>query len=118
MSNTGVASAMGTSQPEPPTKVEKKPIKFSNLLLGSGLNMFEVSTLGQVSCDPLSEQHCPHYETADLRVSANTNHEATGSHQDNNGRKPWRWHGRRNIPNMVERWCLWLYVLSRTPSSF
>ena len=28
-------------------KVEKKPIKFSNLLLGAGLNMFEVTTLGQ-----------------------------------------------------------------------
>lgn len=29
-------------------KPEKKPpVKFSNLLLGSGLNMFEVSTLGQ-----------------------------------------------------------------------
>jgi hypothetical protein len=26
---------------------EKKPIKFSNLLLGAGLNMFEVTTLGQ-----------------------------------------------------------------------
>ena len=26
---------------------EKKPIKFSNLLLGSALNLFEVSTLGQ-----------------------------------------------------------------------
>lgn len=34
---------------EAPPKLEKKPIKFSNLLLGSGLNMFEVSTLGQVS---------------------------------------------------------------------
>ena len=28
-------------------KLEKKPIKFSNLLLGAGLNMFEVTTLGQ-----------------------------------------------------------------------
>jgi hypothetical protein len=28
-------------------KLEKKPVKFSNLLLGAGLNMFEVSTLGQ-----------------------------------------------------------------------
>ncbi|KAI9053892.1 hypothetical protein LZ554_002837 [Drepanopeziza brunnea f. sp. 'monogermtubi'] len=27
--------------------IEKKPIKFSNLLLGAGLNMFEVTTLGQ-----------------------------------------------------------------------
>ena len=30
-----------------PTKLEKKPVKFSNLLLGAGLNMFEVTTLGQ-----------------------------------------------------------------------
>jgi hypothetical protein len=29
-------------------KLEKKPIKFSNLLLGAGLNLFEVTTLGQV----------------------------------------------------------------------
>jgi hypothetical protein len=28
-------------------KIEKKPVKFSNLLLGAGLNMFEVTTLGQ-----------------------------------------------------------------------
>jgi len=32
---------------EPPPRLEKKPIKFSNLLLGAGLNMFEVTTLGQ-----------------------------------------------------------------------
>ena len=31
----------------PPNKLEKKPVKFSNLLLGAGLNMFEVTTLGQ-----------------------------------------------------------------------
>ncbi|KAJ4423424.1 Mitochondrial DNA replication protein yhm2 [Gnomoniopsis sp. IMI 355080] len=30
-----------------PGKLEKKPIKFSNLLLGAGLNLFEVTTLGQ-----------------------------------------------------------------------
>jgi hypothetical protein len=30
-----------------PTKLEKKPVSFSNLLLGAGLNMFEVTTLGQ-----------------------------------------------------------------------
>lgn len=29
------------------TQIEKKPVKFSNLLLGAGLNMFEVTTLGQ-----------------------------------------------------------------------
>ena len=33
--------------PAPPKKLEKKPVKFSNLLLGAGLNMFEVTTLGQ-----------------------------------------------------------------------
>ena len=33
--------------PEGRKKLEKKPIKFSNLLLGAGLNMFEVTTLGQ-----------------------------------------------------------------------
>ncbi|KAF2129049.1 mitochondrial carrier [Dothidotthia symphoricarpi CBS 119687] len=30
-----------------PMQLEKKPVKFSNLLLGAGLNMFEVTTLGQ-----------------------------------------------------------------------
>lgn len=33
--------------PIAPSKLEKKPVKFSNLLLGAGLNMFEVTTLGQ-----------------------------------------------------------------------
>ncbi|CAG8064820.1 unnamed protein product [Penicillium nalgiovense] len=28
-------------------KLEKKPVKFSNLLLGAGLNLFEVTSLGQ-----------------------------------------------------------------------
>lgn len=37
---------MGTSTPTGQT-IEKKPVKFSNLLLGAGLNMFEVTTLGQ-----------------------------------------------------------------------
>jgi len=37
---------MGNSVPSP-QKIEKKPVKFSNLLLGAGLNMFEVTTLGQ-----------------------------------------------------------------------
>ncbi|KAF2771748.1 mitochondrial carrier [Teratosphaeria nubilosa] len=32
---------------EPKPRLEKKPVKFSNLLLGAGLNMFEVTTLGQ-----------------------------------------------------------------------
>lgn len=34
-------------QPQPQKKLEKKPIKFSNLVLGAGLNLFEVTTLGQ-----------------------------------------------------------------------
>ena len=34
---------MDTARPT----LEKKPVKFSNLLLGAGLNMFEVTTLGQ-----------------------------------------------------------------------
>lgn len=38
-----------TLQPAPVARphLEKKPVKFSNLLLGAGLNMFEVTTLGQ-----------------------------------------------------------------------
>lgn len=50
-----MSSAVATTPlPAPPapsaaasSKLEKKPIKFSNLLLGAGLNMFEVTTLGQ-----------------------------------------------------------------------
>ncbi|KAG5926654.1 Mitochondrial DNA replication protein yhm2 [Claviceps africana] len=41
-----VAMSIQSSSLEEP-KLEKKPIKFSNLLLGAGLNMFEVTTLGQ-----------------------------------------------------------------------
>ncbi|KIW68276.1 mitochondrial DNA replication protein YHM2 [Phialophora macrospora] len=41
-------SAQAVLAPAPePQKIEKKPVKFSNLLLGAGLNMFEVTTLGQ-----------------------------------------------------------------------
>lgn len=39
-------AVMGSSTPNAQT-IEKKPVKFSNLLLGAGLNMFEVTTLGQ-----------------------------------------------------------------------
>ena len=39
-------AAMGTPAVNTQT-LEKKPVKFSNLLLGAGLNMFEVTTLGQ-----------------------------------------------------------------------
>ncbi|KAL2002189.1 hypothetical protein VTN02DRAFT_452 [Thermoascus thermophilus] len=38
------ATAQASSAPH---KIEKKPIKFSNLLLGAGLNLFEVTSLGQ-----------------------------------------------------------------------
>lgn len=41
------AVAATPAAPAGPKKLEKKPIKFSNLLLGAGLNMFEVTTLGQ-----------------------------------------------------------------------
>ena len=40
-------SAVTANSPIVEKKLEKKPIKFSNLLLGAGLNMFEVTTLGQ-----------------------------------------------------------------------
>ena len=40
-------SAASAMPPLTEKKPEKKPIKFSNLLLGAGLNMFEVTTLGQ-----------------------------------------------------------------------
>ncbi|KAJ5833194.1 hypothetical protein N7474_001505 [Penicillium riverlandense] len=40
---------MSTTTPEKASApaLERKPVKFSNLLLGAGLNMFEVTTLGQ-----------------------------------------------------------------------
>jgi len=42
------AVVAGVPAPVPEKKkLEKKPIRFSNLLLGAGLNMFEVTTLGQ-----------------------------------------------------------------------
>ncbi|KAI9735255.1 MAG: Mitochondrial DNA replication protein yhm2 [Cirrosporium novae-zelandiae] len=40
------AAAIQPAVPAAPT-LEKKPVKFSNLLLGAGLNLFEVTTLGQ-----------------------------------------------------------------------
>lgn len=42
-----MAAIGATSIPPTPKPLEKKPVKFSNLLLGAGLNMFEVTTLGQ-----------------------------------------------------------------------
>ena len=39
-------AAKATASPSGKT-IEKKPVKFSNLLLGGGLNMFEVTSLGQ-----------------------------------------------------------------------
>ncbi|KAG8625789.1 hypothetical protein KVT40_006190 [Elsinoe batatas] len=41
------ASGITAPIPDAPTTLQKKPIKLSNLLLGAGLNMFEVTTLGQ-----------------------------------------------------------------------
>lgn len=45
-----LSQKMSTATPDKAAapKLEKKPVKFSNLLLGAGLNMFEVTTLGQV----------------------------------------------------------------------
>lgn len=40
-------SATLAPAPAPAPKLEKKPVKFSNLLLGASLNMFEATTLGQ-----------------------------------------------------------------------
>ncbi|OTB04351.1 hypothetical protein M426DRAFT_58748 [Hypoxylon sp. CI-4A] len=45
--STATAAASGATPPLTDKTLEKKPIKFSNLLLGSGLNLFEVTTLGQ-----------------------------------------------------------------------
>ncbi|KAI8630903.1 mitochondrial dicarboxylate carrier protein [Xylariaceae sp. FL1651] len=41
------ATTAGMTPPLTDKSLEKKPIKFSNLLLGAGLNLFEVTTLGQ-----------------------------------------------------------------------
>ncbi|KAI1656174.1 mitochondrial carrier [Daldinia decipiens] len=45
--STATVAASGAAPPLTENKLEKKPIKFSNLLLGAGLNLFEVTTLGQ-----------------------------------------------------------------------
>ncbi|KAL2160231.1 hypothetical protein VTH06DRAFT_1404 [Thermothelomyces fergusii] len=42
-----MSAAVAPAPASTPKKLEKKPIKFSNLLLGAGLNLFEVTTLGQ-----------------------------------------------------------------------
>ena len=42
-----MSAVVAPPAPASEPKLEKKPIKFSNLLLGAGLNMFEVTTLGQ-----------------------------------------------------------------------
>ncbi|KAI5863415.1 mitochondrial carrier [Durotheca rogersii] len=44
--STATTAASGVA-PVTEKHLEKKPIKFSNLLLGAGLNLFEVTTLGQ-----------------------------------------------------------------------
>ncbi|KAI1909452.1 Mitochondrial DNA replication protein yhm2 [Ophidiomyces ophidiicola] len=42
-----MSAAQVSSATSAPQAIEKKPVKFSNLLLGAGLNLFEVTTLGQ-----------------------------------------------------------------------
>ncbi|KAJ4417271.1 Mitochondrial DNA replication protein yhm2 [Neurospora sp. IMI 360204] len=42
-----MSAAVASVTAPAPKKLEKKPVKFSNLLLGAGLNLFEVTTLGQ-----------------------------------------------------------------------
>ncbi|EEP79243.1 mitochondrial DNA replication protein YHM2 [Uncinocarpus reesii 1704] len=42
-----MSAAQVSSANSAPRTIEKKPVKFSNLLLGAGLNLFEVTTLGQ-----------------------------------------------------------------------
>ncbi|KAH8129992.1 mitochondrial carrier domain-containing protein [Trichoderma asperelloides] len=42
-----MVAAAAIEAPISGSSLEKKPIKFSNLLLGAGLNLFEVTTLGQ-----------------------------------------------------------------------
>lgn len=42
-----MSAAVASPASQPPPQLEKKPIKFSNLLLGAGLNLFEATTLGQ-----------------------------------------------------------------------
>jgi len=42
-----MSQVTGTPVVGAPAPLEKKPVKFSNLLLGAGLNLFEVTTLGQ-----------------------------------------------------------------------
>lgn len=41
------ATTTAVSGPAAGNQLEKKPVKFSNLLLGASLNLFEVTTLGQ-----------------------------------------------------------------------
>lgn len=38
---------MSSAAPVSPPQLEKRPVSYGNLLLGAGLNIFEVSTLGQ-----------------------------------------------------------------------
>jgi hypothetical protein len=54
---------MSTATPDKAAapKLEKKPVKFSNLLLGAGLNMFEVTTLGQVNTPATSSSSSLHW---------------------------------------------------------
>lgn len=47
LNSSNSSSSSSVQMPEASTTIEKKPINFSNILLGAGLNMFEVTTLGQ-----------------------------------------------------------------------
>lgn len=67
-------------------KLEKKPVKFSNLLLGAGLNMFEVTSLGQVRLSPFIHWSPPTRHNADNPFFP----PAAGSDQDDHGRQSGR----------------------------
>ncbi len=58
MSSSTTAAQMGTTG-VPAPGLEKKPVKFSNLLLGAGLNMFEyVITTAQSMHEGKTGQSC------------------------------------------------------------
>jgi hypothetical protein len=65
-------------------KLEKKPVKFSNLLLGAGLNLFEVTSLGQVRVSFFAPSTSPNMK---LTTPSSP---AAGSDQDDHGRQPRR----------------------------
>jgi len=77
---------MSLAVAEQPPKLEKKPVKFSNLLLGAGLNLFEVSReIPTIRGHGWRLIEAPGYDSGS----------AIGSHQDDHGCEP-----RRQL-----RWC-------------